>query len=116
MTWVGAPSVRETQGTREKASGSGRFLCDDGRMAGSPAFATPDALAATLFVGAFREAVLALFGPGVEVRIDPQNNYNAGLIRVSSHGHVRHGFPSAERLRQNHEHHLMSAPRPTDSA
>ena len=31
-------------------------------------------------VAAFGEAVIAIFGPGVEVRFDPFNNFNAGLV------------------------------------
>jgi len=80
MTWIGAPSVRETLAARERASGGGRFLWDDGRIAGAPALATLDAPAATLFVGDFSQCVLALFGPGIEVRFDPANNYNGGLV------------------------------------
>ncbi len=40
---VGAPTVRETLGARERATSGGRFPWDDGRIAGSPALATPDA-------------------------------------------------------------------------
>jgi len=76
MLWVGAPTVRETLAARERVTGGGRFLWDDGRIAGSPALATPDAPASTLFVGDFSRAVLALFGPGVEIRFDPKGNFN----------------------------------------
>ena len=100
--------MRETLGAREKVSGSGRFLCDDGRIAGSPAFATPDALAATLFVGAFREAVLALFGPGVEARVDRQNNYNAGLIAlVEPTLALGNQVPPCRRTRRPHCRHAV---------
>lgn len=80
MTWVGAPTVRETLGARERTTGSGRMLWDDGRIAGMPALATPDAPASTLFVGGFSNAVLALYGPGVEIRLDPHNKFDAGLM------------------------------------
>lgn len=80
MTWVGAPTVRETIAARERTSGSGRTLWDDGKIAGNPALATPDAPASTLFVGDFSQALLALFGPGIELRFDPANNFNTGLV------------------------------------
>jgi HK97 family phage major capsid protein len=79
VTWVGAPTVRETLGQRERVSTSGRFIWDDAGISGRPALSTPDAPAATLFVGDFSQAVLALFGPGIELRFDPHNNYAAGL-------------------------------------
>lgn len=80
MSWVGAPTVRETLGARERTTGSGRMLWEDGRIAGMPALATPDAPASTLFVGGFATAVLALFGPGIEIRFDPHNSFNSGLV------------------------------------
>ena len=80
MTWVGAPSVRETLGARERTTGSGRTLWDDGRIAGMTALATPDAPASTLFVGGFSNAVLALFGDGLEIRFDPHNQFNTGHL------------------------------------
>jgi HK97 family phage major capsid protein len=81
MSWVGAPTVRETLAARERATGGGRFLWDDGFIAGSRALATPDAPASTLFVGDFSQgAVLALFGPGIEIRFDPANDFNAGKV------------------------------------
>lgn len=78
--WVGPSSVRKLIATRERTSGSGRTLWDDGKIEGQPALATPDAPASTLFVGDFSTAVLGLYGPGIELRFDPNNNYAAGLV------------------------------------
>lgn len=80
VSWVGAPTVRETLAARERASGSGRMLWDDGEIAGMRAIATPDAPASTLFVGGFSSAVLALIGPGIEIRFDPTNDFNKGMV------------------------------------
>jgi HK97 family phage major capsid protein len=77
MFWVGAPTVRETLGARERATGGGRFLWDSDGIAGQPALSTPDAPAATLFCGDFSSAILALFGAGIEIRFDPNNVPNS---------------------------------------
>jgi HK97 family phage major capsid protein len=80
MTWVGAPTVRETLAQREVISTSGRFIWADNAIAGNRALASPNAPASTLFVGDFCQAVLALFGPGIEIRFDPNNDFNAGKV------------------------------------
>jgi HK97 family phage major capsid protein len=80
MVWVGAPTVRETLSQREKAAGGGQFLWSDNGIAGQRAISTPDSPSATLFCGDFSQAVLATFGPGIELRYDPANDWNAGKV------------------------------------
>ena len=80
LTWVGAPTVRETLGARERIATSGRFLWEDGRIAGNTAIATPDAPASTLFVGDFSQAVLACSGRALKFATTRNNNFNAGLV------------------------------------
>jgi HK97 family phage major capsid protein len=93
VTWVGAPTVRETLSAREKVSTSGRFIWENSAIAGSPAFCTPDAPSATLFCGAFSNAVLALFGPGIETRFDPHNDYAKGLAAFQAFAMADIVFP-----------------------
>ena len=80
MTWIGAPTVRETLAQREKITTSGRFVWEGGSIAGNLAIATPDAPASTLFVGDFSTAVLALWGPGIEIRFDPHNDFDGARV------------------------------------
>ena len=63
LSWVGAPTVRETLAARERISTSGRFLWEDGRIAGNVALATPDAPASTLLVGDFAHRGLVRLNP-----------------------------------------------------
>jgi hypothetical protein len=80
MTWIGASTVRETLAQRERATGGGRMLWDSDGIFGQRAIATPDAPASTLFCGDFSQALFASFGPGVEIRYDPANSWNSGLV------------------------------------
>ena len=80
LQWVGHPGTQELLASRERATGGGRFLWDDGRIYGEVAHATKTAPASTLICGDFSKSVIGIFGPGVRIDIDPTQNFNtAGL-------------------------------------
>lgn len=69
-----------TAGGRERSTGGGRFLWDDGYILGGPASATKNAPVGALTVGDFSSAVVGVFGPGIRVDIGPSQDFNnAGL-------------------------------------
>ena len=72
LVWIGTPAVQETLAGKEVVSTSGRLLWDHAEgILGRPAFATSTAPAGRLACGDFSTAVLALFGPGIQIAIDP---------------------------------------------
>lgn len=75
------PAVGEVLAARERSTNSGRYLLDDGRALGHPAYSTQNAAAGSLVLGDFSQAVIGIFGPGVRIDIDPSQNFNsAGLV------------------------------------
>ena len=81
LRWVGTPNVQETLGGRERASGGGRFLWDDGAVLGQPAHATAYAPTGTLTVGDFGSALMGLWGPpALRVEINPYQSFAAGIL------------------------------------
>lgn len=80
VTWIGAPDVRTTLSARPRSSVGGREIWLDGTIAGFPAAVSTLAPAATLTCGDFTQLVIALFGDGVEITINPFSNFATGKI------------------------------------
>lgn len=81
LRWVGAPAVQETLGARERASGGGRFLWDDGLVLGRPAHASAYVPTGTLTVGDFGAALLGLWGPpALRLEVNPYQDFKAGRM------------------------------------
>lgn len=79
LRWVGDEDTQELLAARERSSGGGRFLWDDGYILGRPAHATKNAPASALVCGDFSAAVLALWGPSVRLEINPYQDFRAGI-------------------------------------
>jgi HK97 family phage major capsid protein len=81
LQWISTPAVQELLGARERATGGGRFVWDDGGILGRPAHATQTAAADALVVGDFGQSTVGVFGPGVRIDIDPSQDFKAaGLV------------------------------------
>ena len=80
VRWVGGVAARETLGLRERATGGGRFLWDDSGVLGMPSAATINTTADVLVCGDFSRAIVALWGSGVVVEIDPFTNFATAKI------------------------------------
>lgn len=81
LTWVAPAAVQETLSGRERATGGGRFLWDDGTVLGRPAVATDAAPATTLIVGDFSQAAFYAHG-GVDLLVDRRHLSTGGRVRV----------------------------------
>ncbi len=80
LAFVGTPAVRELLAQREVAAGSG--LIWNGRsIGGFPANATPDAPAASLYLGAWSELVVALWG-APEISVNPMTYFSTGKLQM----------------------------------
>jgi HK97 family phage major capsid protein len=73
------PAVREILEAREMVATSGRFVWAADEMAGRPGFVSTDVPAATLIAGDFSRIVLALWGTGPVVEVNPYANFAAGI-------------------------------------
>lgn len=84
ISYLGTPAVRELLENREKATGSGRYVWDDDRIASRPARVTTDLPAATLVCGAWETIYLGIWGQGFVLEVNPYDavGFKAGLIQA----------------------------------
>ncbi len=83
LRWVGTATVQEVLAARERASGGGRFLWDDGQVLGLPAHATDAAAASTLIAGDFGQVTVYLFS-GLDLVVDRRSVVSSGRIKVTA--------------------------------
>lgn len=94
LQWVGHPGVQRTLAARERNSGGGRNLWDDGGILGRPAHATRNAPSGALICGDFGASVIGIWGPAaVRVEINPFQNFAAGLLSARVILSCDLGFP-----------------------
>jgi HK97 family phage major capsid protein len=80
IVYLATPAVREILQAREVVSTSGRFLWDADQIANRPARVTTDMPAATMLAGDFSTVLLALFGAGLTVEVNPYAQFAAGIV------------------------------------
>jgi HK97 family phage major capsid protein len=93
LRWIGASTVQELLGVRERVANGGRMLWDDNGILGRPAHATRLAPAATLVCGDFTRAIVGLWGVGVRVEIDPYSAFTTGVLSARVVLDVDFAFP-----------------------
>lgn len=80
LGWIGAPDTRELLASRERFTGTGP--CWAGReMAGFSAVAAKAAPSASLFLGPWREIVIALWGVP-EIEVNPGSLFKSGKVQM----------------------------------
>ncbi|GAB4371370.1 MAG: hypothetical protein Kow00128_19180 [Deltaproteobacteria bacterium] len=68
------------------ATGSGRLLIEDGKMAGYPVHVTEAMPASTILFGNFALGVaVATWGPGIDVLVNPYSGAKSGLVSIVGH-------------------------------
>jgi hypothetical protein len=73
------------------------MIWDGSQIAGKPAAVSTDVPAATLFVGDWSKCLVALWGAGLEVQVDPFTSFVSGAVqvRVVMHADVAFTKPAA---------------------
>jgi HK97 family phage major capsid protein len=66
----------------------GAWLWRGGKVVDVPAFATKLAPSASLAIGAFSRVAVMVFGPGIQVAIDPSTLFNSGGLVLRAHLYV----------------------------
>jgi len=97
VRFLTTPAVRRILQGRETVSTSGRMIWEEDRIAGKPAAVSTDVPAATVFVGDWSKCLIALWGAGLEVEVDPYTSFTSGavLVRVMIHTDVIFSKPAA---------------------
>ena len=83
INFISTPAVRELLETRERATGSG-FVWDRDRVASRPAFATTDLPADVLIAGAWPRIMLAIWGAGVTIEVNPFESAGFKMGRIEA--------------------------------
>lgn len=79
--WIAGTSAQEVLQGREKAAGSG-YIWNDQGIAGIKAFATTSAPTDALFCGPWDHLVVALWGSGPQITINPFASFNTGGLAM----------------------------------
>lgn len=82
VRFITTPAVRRLLQAREAVSTSGRMLWDGNTIAGKPAAVSTDVPAGTIFAGDFSKVIVALWGAGLEVQVDPFTAFSSGAVQV----------------------------------
>jgi HK97 family phage major capsid protein len=83
MAYLSNPTLHGALEGRDRSGAStGRFICEDGSIAGLPAYATTAIPSATLVCARWSDVTLASWGPGFEIVITPfgaSSDFQAGI-------------------------------------
>jgi HK97 family phage major capsid protein len=71
IAFISTPAVRELLEGRERASGGGQFIWQDGKIAACSAFATTNMPTATMLSGPMSEILFGLWGVGLQIEVNP---------------------------------------------
>jgi HK97 family phage major capsid protein len=82
VKFLTTPAVRRILQARESVSTSGRMIWEGGRLAGTPAAVTTDCPAATILAGDWSQCLVAFWGNGLEIQVDPYTSFATGAIQV----------------------------------
>ena len=79
IAYIATPAVRELLEGREKFTGAGPVWNGDD-VGGRRGYVTTDLPAATMVAGDWSDVILALWGPGLQVEVNPFAGFTAGII------------------------------------
>ena len=93
LSWVAGPTTRKLLRTRATATG-GVSIWDGNTIAGSRAWATTSAPADSLLVGDFAQCVVAIWGAGPQLLVNPYQSFATGGVSMRVMLNVDVGFLS----------------------
>jgi HK97 family phage major capsid protein len=84
IAFLTTPTVRGLLEGRERGTNGDGFIWDNDRIASRPGYATTDMPAGGMVAGDFADVLLALWGPGFEVSLNPyeQGKFQQGIIQA----------------------------------
>jgi len=85
IAFVSTPAVRQLLENREKATGNGGFVWENGLVAEVPAFASNECPTASMLCGPWAQVILGQWGPpGLTLEINPYDpaGFKAGIVQA----------------------------------
>ena len=80
VTFIGTPGVRTLLANRARLSGGSTPIWNDGRIESFEAVALSNAPSATLTCGDFSQIVMAVFGDGLSIEVNPGTGFTSGKL------------------------------------
>jgi hypothetical protein len=80
VVFIAAPNARKTLQGRAVSTSGPRFIWDNDRVVNRSAYATSDMPSALMLAGDFSRAVLGLWGPGIELAVNPYQDFPKGIV------------------------------------
>ena len=82
IVFLTTPTVRKALQAREIVSTSGVMLWRDNELVDKPAFVTTDCPAGAIFAGDWSQVLVAFWGSGLEIEVDPYTSFTTGAIQI----------------------------------
>jgi HK97 family phage major capsid protein len=84
VSFVAAPNARKVLQGRAVSTSGPRFIWDSDRVVNRSAYATSSMSSTLMLAGDFSRAVLGLFGPGVELAVNPNDPtfFKSGIVQT----------------------------------
>ena len=84
ITFLSTPAVRQLLETREVATGGGRMVWQDDKVADRRAYVSTDVPTATMIAGDWSNIYFGVWGPGFVVEINPYDatGFKTGMIQA----------------------------------
>jgi HK97 family phage major capsid protein len=80
--FIAASDVRKLLQEREKVSTTARYIWDDDKIANRSAYCSPDLPNGSLVAGDFSKVIVGIWGSGIQVEINPNQDFNRGRAAV----------------------------------
>lgn len=93
IKFISTPNVRYLLQARDIGASTNRFVWDNDRVADKPAYANKHCPADTLIVGDWSQCLIALWGGGIEIQVDPYTSFQTGAVQVRALMFVDVNFP-----------------------
>jgi HK97 family phage major capsid protein len=84
VAFIAGTAARKSLQQRALATGQARFIWDNDRVANRPAYATPAMTTGLMLAGDFSNAILSLWGPGLELAVNPNDPalFKQGVVQA----------------------------------
>lgn len=82
IKFLTTPAVRRILQARETITGSGKMIWAQNQVADRAAHVTTDCPASTIFAGDWSKVLVAFWGSGLEIVVDPYTNFKTGAVQI----------------------------------
>ena len=82
IKFLTTPAVRRLLQARDIGTATGVMLWRQNQLVDKPGFVSTDVPAGTIFAGDWSKILVAFWGAGIEIVVDPYTNFKTGAIQI----------------------------------